>query len=66
MQGRLSNVYVILPGADILGIVFPADGGISADNSFAFILGCEETAFIKDDEADKIDYAHLPGNIFLK
>lgn len=48
---------------DILGMVFPADGGPYADSSFAFILSFEETGFIKDDEADKIDYAEMLSSL---
>lgn len=44
------------PREDILGMIFPASGGPYADSSFAFIVTYEEDGFVKDDDADKINY----------
>jgi len=40
-------------------MIFPADGGAWADSSYAFMLSFEETGFIKDKDADEIDYAAM-------
>lgn len=44
------------PKHDVLGMIFPASGGPYADSSFAFIVTYEEEGFVKDDDADKINY----------
>lgn len=44
------------PREDILGMIFPENGGPFADSSYAFIISYEETGYVKDEEADKINY----------
>jgi len=48
---------------DVLGMIFPADGGPFADSNFAFVISFEETGYVKDDDADKIDYAEMLSSI---
>jgi uncharacterized membrane-anchored protein len=44
------------PREDVLGMIFPEEGGPFADSSFAFIVSYEATGFVKDDDAEDIDY----------
>ena len=44
---------------DVLGMVFPKDGGPFADSSFAFVVSFEETGYVKDKDADEIDYKQM-------
>jgi uncharacterized membrane-anchored protein len=47
------------PRPDVLGMIFPVNGGPYADSSFAFIVTYEEEGFVKDDDADKINYDEM-------
>lgn len=47
------------PKPNVLGMIFPANGGPYADSSFAFIVTYEEEGFVKDDDADKINYDEM-------
>ena len=48
------------PGADgVLGIVFPEADGVFADSSYAFVVQYDEIGYVKDDDADDIDYDDL-------
>lgn len=51
------------PREDVLGMLFPADGGPFADSSFAFIITYEEDGYVKDEEADKINYDEMLSDI---
>ena len=51
------------PREDILGMLFPENGGPFADSSYAFIISYEETGYVKDGEADKIDYNEMLSSI---
>lgn len=42
-----------------LGMLFPLEIGPLDSNSFAFNLSFDEIGYVKDDDADKIDYADL-------
>jgi uncharacterized membrane-anchored protein len=42
--------------ADILGMIFPVNGGPFSDSTYAFIISFEETGYIKDNDAEKINY----------
>lgn len=44
------------PQEDVLGMIFPAAGGPFADSSYAFLVSFDESGYIKDEDADKIDY----------
>lgn len=52
----LHNIWGNPERPDVLGMIFPANGGPFADSSFAFIVSFEEDGFVKDDDADKINY----------
>jgi uncharacterized membrane-anchored protein len=43
----------------IIGMIVPASRGLLADNSWAFIITYEEMGYVKDDDADDIDYDEL-------
>ena len=40
-------------------MIFPSDAGPLAENSYAFIITYDEMGYVKDDEADKIDYKQM-------
>ena len=44
---------------DVLGMLFPADGHPFADSSYAFIISYDAIGYVKDEDADKIDYNDL-------
>lgn len=44
------------PREDVLGMIFPENGGPFTDSSFAFIVSYEASGFVKDDDAEEIDY----------
>ena len=44
------------PRTDVLGMIFPADAGPFTDSSFAFIITFDEDGYVKDKDADKINY----------
>lgn len=55
-QYVLHDLWGNPPRKDVLGMIFPEKGGPFADSSFAFMVSYEETGFIKDDDAEDIDY----------
>ena len=44
------------PRADVLGMIFPADKGPFDDGMYAFTISFDEDGYVKDDDADKINY----------
>ena len=44
---------------DVLGMIFPASGGPMVDSSYAFIISFDEMGYVKDHDADEIDYKEL-------
>lgn len=52
----LHDIWGNPPREDVLGMIFPANGGPYADSSFAFLVTYEPDGFVKDGDADKIDY----------
>jgi uncharacterized membrane-anchored protein len=40
----------------ILGMLFPKDGGPFADSSYAFVITYDGAGYVKDDDADDINY----------
>ena len=48
---------------DVLGMIFPSDGGPYADSSFVFVVTFEEDGYVKDNDADKIDYDDMLKDI---
>jgi uncharacterized membrane-anchored protein len=45
------------------GMVFPADKGPLDEQSWAFIVSFESMGYVKDDDAEDIDYAELLGEM---
>jgi len=43
----------------VMGMIVPENRGMLADNSWAFIITYEEMGYVKDDDADEIDYDEL-------
>jgi uncharacterized membrane-anchored protein len=48
---------------DVLGMLFPESGGPFADSSYAFIISYEDIGYVKDEDADKIDYDEMLKNM---
>ena len=46
-------------GTGTLGMIVPKDSGITDEQSWAFIITYDEMGFVKDDDADDIDYDDL-------
>jgi uncharacterized membrane-anchored protein len=44
------------PQSGILGMLFPENGGPFADSSYAFVITYDAMGYVKDDDADKINY----------
>jgi uncharacterized membrane-anchored protein len=59
----LNKIWGNPPRTDIIGMIFPANGGPFADSSYAFMITYEETGYVKDEDADKIDYDEMMKNI---
>lgn len=62
-QYVLNRVWGNPPRTDVLGMLFPSDAGPYADSSFVFMITYEETGYVKDGDADKIDYDEMLKNI---
>lgn len=45
--------------AESLGMLLPADRGPAGDNSWAFVVEYESMGYVKDDDAESINYADL-------
>jgi uncharacterized membrane-anchored protein len=46
-------------GSGALGMIVPENVGITDENSWAFIITYEEMGYVKDDDAEDIDYDEL-------
>jgi uncharacterized membrane-anchored protein len=55
----LSTLWGNPPQKDILGVIFPENGGPFAEHSYAFVLTFDEMGYVKDEDADKINYDDL-------
>jgi uncharacterized membrane-anchored protein len=44
---------------DVLGMIFPETGGPLVDSSYAFIISFDDMGYVKDGDADKINYQEL-------
>lgn len=55
----LKNLWGNPEGSGTLGMIIPEQIGLLADNSWAFIITYEEMGYVKDDDADDIDYDDL-------
>lgn len=58
-QFILHDLWGNPPRPDVLGMIFPASSGPYSDSSFAFIISYEEDGYVKDKDADKIDYDEM-------
>jgi uncharacterized membrane-anchored protein len=47
----------------VIGMIFPQDAGPYTDSSFAFVITYSEIGYVKDEDADKINYDELLKNI---
>lgn len=48
---------------DVLGMLFPANGGPFADSSYAFIISFDAMGYVKDDDAKDINYDDMLKDI---
>lgn len=55
----LTELWGNPPGDPTLGMIFPPGSSPLAEDSWAVILSFEEDGYVKDDDADKIDYDDL-------
>ncbi|MBK9758543.1 MAG: DUF2167 domain-containing protein [Flavobacteriales bacterium] len=52
------------PDADgILGIIFPEKDDVFSDSTYAYVVQYDEIGYVKDDDADDIDYDELIGQL---
>jgi uncharacterized membrane-anchored protein len=51
------------PQPNILGLIMPESGKVLSDDSYAFILTYEEDGYVKDKDAEKINYDDLMKGI---
>lgn len=59
----LHDVWGNPPSLKVLGMIFPAENDPYTDSSFVFVVSYEEDGYVKDEDADKIDYNELIKNI---
>lgn len=52
----ISELWGNPPRKDVLGMLFPADGGPFAEKSYAFIISFDAMGYVKDGDADDINY----------
>jgi uncharacterized membrane-anchored protein len=55
----LSSVWGNPPQTGVLGMIFPDNSSPIDQGSYAFIITYEEMGYVKDDDADKINYDDL-------
>jgi uncharacterized membrane-anchored protein len=48
---------------DVIGMLFPEKGGPYADSNYAFIISYDAMGYVKDEDADKIDYEEMLKNM---
>jgi uncharacterized membrane-anchored protein len=48
---------------EVIGMIFPQDAGPFTDSSFAFVITYSEIGYVKDEDADKINYDDLLKSI---
>ncbi|MGC4100032.1 DUF2167 domain-containing protein [Ferruginibacter sp.] len=59
----LTEVWGNPPQTGVLGMIFPENSGPFGDSSYAFVITYEASGFVKDDDADKINYDDLLKDI---
>jgi uncharacterized membrane-anchored protein len=55
----LTELWGNPPQTGILGMIFPESSGPFGEKSYAFIITYDASGYVKDDDADKIDYDDL-------
>lgn len=55
-QYVLSDLWGNPPRPDVLGTIWPENGGPLADSSYAFVITYKADGYVKDEEADDINY----------
>jgi Uncharacterized membrane-anchored protein conserved in bacteria len=55
----LSDLWGNPPDMDVLGMIFPEDKGPLSDSMYAFVIRYEAIGYVKDSDADDIDYDEL-------
>ncbi|MFT3825084.1 MAG: DUF2167 domain-containing protein [Chitinophagaceae bacterium] len=55
----LTNLWGNPPQDYVLGMLFPEKGGPLRDTSYAFVISFDEIGYVKDEDADKIDYSKM-------
>jgi uncharacterized membrane-anchored protein len=48
---------------DVIGMLFPETGGPYADSNYAFIISYDAMGYVKDEDADKINYDDMLKNM---
>ena len=56
---RVLTTYWHNPDGTSLGMLFPKDKGPLDNNSWAYVIEYDDMGYVKDDDADDIDYADL-------
>ena len=62
---KTQSIYVLTDlwgnpaDSSILGMIVPSNRGVLADNGWAFIISFEEMGYVKDDDAEDINYDDL-------
>ncbi|SEW52144.1 DUF2167 domain-containing protein [Chitinophaga arvensicola] len=49
--------------SNTLGMIFPENSDPFADSSYAFVVEYEDIGYVKDDDAEKIDYKEMMKNL---
>lgn len=55
----LSDLWGNPPSEGILGMIFPETGSPVGDSSYAFVITYDEMGYVKDEDADEIDYDEM-------
>lgn len=55
----ITEVWGNPPQDGVLGMLFPESGSPFADSSYAFIITYDAMGYVKDDDADKINYSEM-------
>ena len=59
----IEELWGNLPQSDIEGMLFPANSGPFDDSSYAFIITYQAMGYVKDEDADKINYDELMADM---
>jgi uncharacterized membrane-anchored protein len=55
----LEDLWGNLPDQTVLGMLFPVNGGPLDDSSYAYVISFDESGYVKDNDASKINYTDL-------